>query len=307
MKWTTDDIPAQTGKIAIVTGASAGIGRATTTILASKGAEVVLAVRNAAKGEGVVEAIQSRLPDAKLRVMALDLSKLSSARSFSAEFLATFDRLDILVNNAGIYDGGDKTTAEGFALQMGVNHFGHFALTGLLLGRLLSTPQSRVVTVSSGAYRGGKIDLSRFHTVEAAKKGGYGNSKLANMLFALELQSKLAINNTNILSVSAGPGATKSDGAKQGIQSISNRFMRRAVDALTDVLMVSSEVGAMPIVRAATDPHAKGGDYFVPSGFMGMRGGPVGKEPKLSAEQEALLQGFWEKSAELTGIDYDVL
>lgn len=307
MNWTPNDIPSQTGKIAIVTGASAGIGRATTHILAEKGAQVILAVRNVIKGEGVADEIRAKHPNAKLQVMALDLSDLASIRSFAAEFLERFSSLDILINNAGIYDGGEKTTQDGFALQMGINHLGHFALTGLLLERLISTDQSRVVTVSSGAFRQGKLDLDRFHTVEAAQRGGYGNSKLANTLFSIELQRKLTLVNAKVISVSSGPGPTKSDGAKDGIDSISNRFLRLTADKLTDFLMGSAEMGAMPSVRAATDPQAKGGAFFKPSGFMGMRGYLIGTEAKLSAEQEALREELWARSAALTGVNYDLL
>ncbi|MEM7335719.1 MAG: SDR family NAD(P)-dependent oxidoreductase [Chloroflexota bacterium] len=259
MKWTTSDILSQTGKVVVITGASAGIGRATTKILASKGADIVLAVRNVTKGERVADAIRAQHPNAKLHVLALDLSSLNLVSAFSAEFQAKFDRLDVLINNAGIYDGGDKKTTEGFALQMGVNHLGHFALTGQLLEQLLDTQNSRVVTVGSGAYRSGKLDLNTFHSVAAASKGGYGNSKLANMLFTLELQRKLLDMNTNTISVAAGPGATKSDGAKDGIQKISNRYLR---------------------------------------------GNPVGQRLRLSAENEELMRGLWQKSAELTSVTY---
>lgn len=299
----------QTDKIAIVTGASAGIGWETTRILASKGAEVVMAVRNVTKGEAVANAIRAEHADAKLHVMALDLSKLGSVRSFAAEFLDSFERLDVLINNAGIYDNGKglKTTEDGFALMMGVNHLGHFALTRLLLERLLSTPHSRVVTVSSGVHRGGKIDLDNFHTVEAAKGGAYGNSKLANMLFMLELQRRLTLINANTISVGVSPGPTKTDGAQQGIQSISNRFIRGAANSFTDLIMLTSEEGALPVLRAATDPQVKGGEYYSPGGFMSMRGAPGVKTPAQSAKNPALAQGLWERSAELTAVSYDLL
>lgn len=306
MKWTTTNIPSQKNKITIITGANAGIGRETTRALSSRGAEIVMAVRNVAKGEKVAATIRSVQPDATLHVMELDLSKLDSVRSFAAEFLASFDQLDLLINNAGVYDNGKglKTTEDGFALLMGVNHLGHFALTGLLLERLLATPQSRVVTVTSGAHRGGKIDLDNFHTVAAAANGAYGDSKLANMLFTLELQRKLALINANTISIAAGTGATKSDAVQKGIQSISKRFVRSVADVVTDILMLSSAEGALPSLRAATDPQAKGGDYYGPGGFMGMRGYPTVTQPAKSADNDALAQGLWVRSVELTGVQY---
>lgn len=291
----------------VITGASAGIGRATTRILAEKGAEIVMAVRNVTKGEGVAEAMRVEQPDAKLHVMELDLSNLTSVRSFATKFLATFDSLDMLINNAGVYDGGEKMTNDGFALVMGVNHLGHFALTGLLLECLLSTPQSRIVTVTSGAHRRGKINLDTFHTIEAAKDGAYGNSKLANILFALELQRKLQRISTKTISLAAGPGATKSDAVQELIQSRSNRFVRGALDALTNIVMEPPAMGAMPLLRAATDPQAIGGAYFGPAGFMGMRGYSAMKEPAKSADNLALAQGLWVRSAELTDITYELL
>lgn len=306
MTWTSSDIPTQKGKIAVITGANAGIGRETTRILASKGVEVVMAVRNVTKGKNVADAIRTGQAAATLHVMELDLSKLASVHSFATAFLEKFNQLNILINNAGIYTSGKsaKTTEQGFARMMGINHLGHFALTGLLLERLLTTPQSRIVTVSSGAHRAGKIDLDNFHTVEAAQRGAYANSKLANMLFMLELQRKLVHINADTVSIAAGPGPTKTDGAQAGIQSIPNPFLRRVVDSLTDRLMESSDKGAMPSLRAATDSQAKGGDYFGLSGFMGMRGYPVAQKPAKSANDKGLAQDLWKRSATLTEIQY---
>jgi NAD(P)-dependent dehydrogenase (short-subunit alcohol dehydrogenase family) len=306
MKWSLSDIPRQTGKIAVITGASAGMGRETTRILAGKGTEVVMAVRNVTKGNKVADAIRAEQADAKIHVIELDLSKLASVHSFANEYIQRFNHLDLIINNAGFYGDSKspKTTEDGFAMMMGVNHLGHFALTGLLLDRLLSTPKSRIVTISSGAHRGGKVDLDSFHTIEAAKQGAYGNSKLANMLFTLELQRKLESINAEAISVSAGPGPTKTDGAKTGIQSIKNPVLRRVVNGLADVLMESSEGGAMPTLRAATDPRARGGDYFVPGGFMGMRGCPIAQKPEKVADNEALAKGLWTRSEELTKVVY---
>jgi NAD(P)-dependent dehydrogenase (short-subunit alcohol dehydrogenase family) len=309
MNWTPADIPSQKNRIAIVTGASAGIGAETARLLAQKGADVIMAVRNIEKGGTVADAIRSEHPDAKLHVMELDLSVIDSIRAFATAYLASYDQLDLLINNAGVYSNGKdaKTTADGFALVMGVNHLGHYALTGLVLDRLLSTPSSRVVTVSSGAHGGGKINLDTFHTVEAGERNAYGDSKLANILFTLELQRKFELINAMTISVAAGPGTTKSDAVQNLIQSQKNRFMRIAADTLTNIVMESPEMGAMPSLRAATDPQVKGGDYYAPGGFMGVRGYPKSKKPAKSTDNEALAQGLWDRSAELTGVDFALI
>lgn len=307
MTWTASDIPDQINKRFIITGANAGIGLATARALSSKGGEIIMAVRNVEKGEQAAADIRAEQPHANLHVMPLDLSKLDSVRSFTTSFLESFDSVDVLINNAGVYESGSKTTAEGYALMMGVNHLGHFALTGLLVERLLETPQSRIVTLSSGAYSSAELDLETFHTIEAAAKGAYGKSKLANMLFVLELQRRLSQIDTQTISVSVGPGPTKSGAVTSGIQSISNRLLRGAAHAVTNILMSPPESGSLPIVRAATDADAKGGDYFVPGGFRNLYGSPVASKPKLSALQERMALGLWERSVELTGVKYDQL
>ncbi|MEO0649480.1 MAG: oxidoreductase [Planctomycetota bacterium] len=307
MQWTTKSIPPQDNKVMIVTGANAGLGRATARALAAAGAEVVMAVRSVEKGEAAADELRAGPPGAKLHVMPLDLSRLESVRAFADAFASSFGRLDGLINNAGIYDGGSSTTEEGFALQMGVNHLGHFALTGLLLPRLLATPGSRVATLSSGLYRRSTLALDSFHAVEVAHKNGYGRSKLANMLFATELQQRLERVNAETISIAVGPGPTKSEGAREGIGSLSNRLVRGAVDLLTNHIMSSPEDGAKPSVRAVTDPEAKGGDYFVPGGFLNMWGAPLATAPRLTVEQTSLSRGLWDRSAELTGVSYGAL
>ena len=302
MSWSVSDIPDQTGKIALVTGANAGMGREVARVLAAKNAEVVLAVRNTSKGTEAAQAIMSEHPGAKLHAMALDLSDLSSVRTFAQRFNEMFDKLDILINNAGFYaaDSSDMSR-DGFALMMAINHLGHFALTSLLLDKVLATPNARVVTVSSSAYKGGSIDPDTFHTTEAARTKPYQNSKLANMLFMLELQRRFESLDTTALSVAAGPGPTKSDGAKLGIQSISNRALRGLAIGITDLLMNTVAQGALPVLRAATDANANGGDYFTPGGFNAMWGPPVANKPTKSANDPALAKTLWARSTELTG------
>ena len=196
-----------------------------------------------------------------------------------------------MINNAGFYaTKGSEKSQDGFALTVHV------------LDRLLAAPKSRVVTVSSGVHGSGKIDPETFHTVGAARKGAYANSKLANMLFMLELQREFERMGADAVSVAAGPGPTKSDGAQQAIQSISNGFLRRVVDVMTDVLMNPTAEGAWPVLRAATDPEAGGDAYFTPGGFMSMRGAPVAKALAKSTEDKELSAALWERSAALTGV-----
>lgn len=303
MSWSVSEILPQAGKVVVITGANAGIGYETARVQAQKGAEVVLAVRNVSKGEAAVEAVRSEHRGTKLHVLQLDLSDRASVRAFVVRYLASFDRLDTLINNAGFYAAKrSETSQDGLTLMMAVNHLGYFALTGLLMDRFIATPKSRVVTVSSGAHSSGKIKPDTFQTVEAARKGAYANSKLANMLFMLQLQRKFEREGTDAVSVAAGPGPMKSDGAQQAIQSISNGVLRRFVDAITGVLMMPTTEGAWPVLRAATDPAAAGGDYFTPGGFMSMRGAPMAKAPAKSANDKTLAAALWERSAAMTGV-----
>ncbi len=228
---------------------------------------------------------------------------MASVRAFADQYLASFDRLDTLINNAGFYaTKGSETSQDGFALMMAVNHQGHFALTGLLMDRFIATPKSRVVTVSSGAHGSGKIKPDTFQTVEAARKGAYANSKLAKMLFMLQLQRKFEREGTDAVSVAAGPGPTKSDGTQQAILSISNGVLRRFVDAITGVLMMPTTREPGPFFFAAMDPAAAGGDYFTPGGFVSMRGAPMAKAPAKSANDKTLAAALWERSAAITGV-----
>lgn len=298
--------PDQRGRTVVITGASAGLGAAMTSRFGRLGADVVLAVRNVAKGEKAAHRVRSTHPDASLRVMELDLADLASVRSFADAFTASHERLDVLVNNAGVYGNSTDATVDGFGMVMGVGHLGHFALTGLLLDRLLDTPESRVVTVSSSIHKKGAIDLDRFHTPEAGAKGSYPNVKLANMLFMAELQRRLPTG-TSTTSVAAGPPGTKTDGMATGIAAIPIPPLRWLADAVTNAIMLSPDQGIEPVVRAATDPTASGGEYYAPAGLMGMRGDPEATRPEGVAADADLARGLWERSVGLTGVAYDAL
>jgi NAD(P)-dependent dehydrogenase (short-subunit alcohol dehydrogenase family) len=296
-QWIDENIPAQNRKLYLVTGANSGLGYEVSRGLARKGATVVMACRDIKKGEEAAGVILEENPDADLRVMALDLADLASVRSFAGEFRAAYKRLDALVNNAGVMAVPYGKTADGFELHFGVNHLGHFALTGLLLDRLRSTPGSRVVTVSSyghwfGWVRFGDLNGEKFFYTWLA----YAQSKLANVLFAYELQRRLAATGGNPISLAAHPGY-----AATNLQRHSPLW-----SFLNPIFAQSQGMGALPILYAVTSPVIKGGEYASPDGFLGQRGYPyVGFSNPLSHNQ-ALARRLWDVSEELTGVKYDI-
>ena len=231
--WKATNIPNLTGKTVLVTGANNGLGKASTQLMAAKGAQVVMAVRTVSKGEEAADDIRKEMPNAQLNVIALDLTDLASVRAFAADFTANHDCLDILMNNAGVMATPQMTTQDGFELQFGTNHLGHYALTGLLIDTLLATPNSRIVNVSSGAADAGKI---RFDDLMFTDKYGrfeaYGQSKLANLLFTVELQKRLAASGSSTLAVAAHPGVANSNLVSSmrvpvpGITTLANFLMR---------------------------------------------------------------------------------
>jgi NAD(P)-dependent dehydrogenase (short-subunit alcohol dehydrogenase family) len=294
-RWTAEDIPNLTGRLAIVTGANSGIGYETTKALAEKGATVVMACRNRQKADAAAAQIRETGPLGAVQVMSLDLADLDSVRTFAAAFRAEYDRLDLLINNAGIMVPPYGKTAQGFEMQFGVNHLGHFALTALLLNPLLHTPQSRVVTVSSGAHRFGRINFDDLNSEQGySPNAAYGQSKLANLLFTYELQRKLAASGSGTLATAAHPGWTDTNLQRHtGLARFLNRFF--AQDA---------QMGALPTLMAATDPGASGGEYYGPGGFMGMRGYPERVQSSDRSHDEQVAAKLWEVSEELTGVRY---
>ena len=298
-KWTSERIGDQHGKVVIVTGANSGIGFEAARELARKGATVVLACRSAERGEGAVKRIEDELPEASVAFQPLDLSDLDQVRSFAQAFLAAHDRLDLLINNAGVMMPPLSRTKQGFELQFGVNHLGHFALTGLLLERLVATPNARVVNVSSQAHRQGKMvfDDLNWRTRSYSKSGAYGQSKLANLLFTFELQRRLDALDADVLVTAAHPGWTGTN-----LQQHVKLF-----EALNGLFAMPQPQGALPTLRAATDPDAKGGDYFGPHGFMEMRGYPERVGTTRAAKDVGDAARLWDASVELTGVSYEAL
>ncbi len=295
--WTFDDIPDQAGRTVIVTGANSGIGFEAARALVRKGASVTLACRNPEKGRAAVDRILEEAANGDASLELLDLSDLENVSSFAERFRQQHQRLDLLILNAGVMVPPESQTRQGFELQFGVNHLGHFALTGRLLPLLTATPESRVVVVSSTAASMGKMDFEDLHFTERGYKPwpAYGQSKLANQLFALELQRRLEATGAPTLVTAAHPGWTVTDLQRtSGMASFLNPFFG-----------MKPEQGALPTLRAATDPTSRGGTYYGPHGLMQMRGYPVVVEMVKQAQSPADAARLWEISEELTGVSYD--
>ncbi|MDV3125645.1 SDR family NAD(P)-dependent oxidoreductase [Mycobacterium sp. 21AC1] len=297
-KWTTANIPDQTDRTAVVTGANTGLGLETAKALAAKGAHVVLAVRNLDKGAAATEWITRAVPDAKLELQRLDLGSLASVREAAEELRTRHDRIDLLINNAGVMYPPKETTADGFELQFGTNHLGHFALTGLLLDHLLAAPGSRVVTVSSIGHRvNAAIHFDDLQwELGYSRVGAYGQSKLANLMFTYELQRRLTGERTTALA--AHPGGSDTELLRH-----LPRVLQRAVPAMRP-LFQDAAAGALPTLRAATDPGALGGQYFGPDGPGGLRGYPKVVPSSDQSHDAALQRRLWAVSEELTGVRF---
>ena len=296
MAWTFNDIPDQTGRTAIVTGANTGIGRETARMLALKGARVVLACRNIDKGAAAVRDILAERPSGGARVEALDLSDLESVAAFAEAIARRHERLDLLINNAGVMVPPLSRTKQQFELQFGTNHLGHFALTARLLPLIRRTPASRIVVVSSGAQNFGRIDFDDLNWERRPYRAwlAYSQSKLANTLFALELHRRLAATGDDVRATAAHPGWTGTD------------LQRTAglVRFFNPMFAMSPADGAMPTLRAATDPAAEGATYWGPSRFFEMNGPPAPARLPARARDAAVAARLWEVSEQLTGVSF---
>jgi len=299
--WNTDQISSQKGKLIIVTGGGSGIGLEAAKALAAKGAEVILAVRTIEKGERAAAAIREVSPDANVSVMHLDLGDLGLVKQFSDQFKSRCNRLDILINNAGVMVPPYKKTKDGYELQFGTNHLGHFALTGLLMPLLLATPDSRIVTVSSIAARGGRIN---FENLDGSKRYNpmtfYRQSKFANLLFAVELQHRLGRNGSKTLSIACHPGISSTNLVSRGSGRKTGWLLKKAMD----LVLQSAEMGALPTLFAATNPDLRGGEFIGPDGRGNHRGYPIitGEESKIFKQDIATR--LWEFSEKATGVKF---
>ena len=299
-------MPGLAGRVAIVTGANSGIGLPTALELARHGAAVTLAVRDTARGDVARSRILAASPDASVEVQRLDLADLASVRAFADLWSQAHpEGLDLLINNAGVMAIPRRTTADGFEMQFGTNHLGHFALTGLLLPALVARPRSRVVSVSSGAHRMGSMnfdDLMGEHKYRAW--GAYGQSKLSNLLFVAELQRRLDLNAVPTLAMAAHPGFAATNLQAVGPQMSGRTWLKAPMDLATRILGQSAEMGALPTLFAATAPGLPGNTYVGPDGFLEQRGHPRIVDRSSAAKNAADARRLWLVSEELTGVHY---
>ena len=297
--WTESDIPDQTGRIALVTGANTGIGFEAARALAQHGARVLLACRSADRAAVALERIRAAAPSCDAEVVSLDLASLASVRAAATSVAGLTERLDLLVNNAGVMALPKRTTADGFEMQFGTNHLGHFALTGLLLDLLVATEGSRVVSVSSQAHRMGKINFEDL----AAERGyrrwpRYGMSKVANLLFTYELDRRFRRAKVSTVAVAAHPGGSNTELARDA------GTLMKLTEPLGRLTMQSAAMGALPTLRAATDITVQGGEYYGPDGFGQMRGHPELVDSSKYSKQTDVAGRLWTESERLTGVSY---
>jgi NAD(P)-dependent dehydrogenase (short-subunit alcohol dehydrogenase family) len=296
-KWRASDIPDQHGRTAVITGANSGIGLEAARYLAGRGARVVLACRDEGKAGAAAEAIAAEVPGAEAETVALDLSSLESVRSGAAEIRSRYPRLDLLVNNAGVMMPPLGRTTDGFELQFGTNHLGHFALTGLVLPSLLDVPGSRVVTVSSNGHKVGRIHFDDLNWEQGYRRmGAYAQSKLANLLFTYELQSRLAAAAAPTIAVAAHPG-TSDTALVRHLPAFAQVGSRLAPNQ-------GAAMGSLPTLRAATDLAVAGGDYYGPAGFGQFAGPPRLVRSSSRSHDEAVQRRLWAVSEELTGVTF---
>jgi NAD(P)-dependent dehydrogenase (short-subunit alcohol dehydrogenase family) len=297
--WTEADVPGQAGRTAVVTGANSGLGFEAARVLAQRGAAVVLACRDLAKAKDAVEQISAAAPGARLSTVRLNLGSLTSIREAAEELRAGHDRLDLLINNAGLMMTPRGRTEDGFELQFGTNHLGHFALTGLLLDRMLTVPRSRVVTVSSSGHRMGRIDFGDLQSERRySRTGAYGQSKLANLLFTYELQDRLARAGAATEALAAHPGTARTS---------LTRYLPGWMQAGAALIpFQGSAMGAVPILRAATDPDARGGEYYGPAGLGENRGPAKRVRSNARSHDTGVARRLWDESVRLTGVSYPV-
>ena len=307
--WKADDLPDLTGRTFVVTGANSGLGYEATRALARKGARVVMACRDPARAQAALDEIRAQVPDSGVEAMQLDLADLASVRRFAEAFLSRHDTLHGLCNNAGVMALPFRKTADGFEMQFGTNHLGHFALTGLLLEALLHTPGARVVNQSSTAHKVGRLDFDDLHWERRrySKWRAYGQSKLSNLLFTYELQRRLEARRAQVIAAACHPGyaATNLQGA--GPRMLGSRLRERGMQLANRIFSQSAEMGALPLIYAATAPQLQGGEYIGPDGFAESRGYPKQVRSSPRSYDTGAAARLWAASEKLTGVRYEPL
>src|SRR5216684_8327841 len=298
-KWTSGDVPGQQGRLAVVTGANTGLGFEAARVLAARGASLVLAVPDTEKGKRAAARIAVTAPGADVMVQPLDLTCLDSVRAAAGELRARHPGIDLLINNAGVMFPPRQATGDGFELLFGTNHLGHFALTGLLLEQMVPVPGSRVVTVSSLAHRiGARINFDDLQSERSYRRvAAYAQSKLANLMFTYELQRRLSGAGTTI-AAAAHPGLAATELARYTPAIVAFFYLR--------VMTQKAAMGALPTLRAATDPGVLGGQYYGPGRFFGARGYPKLAHSSRQSHDTAIQRRLWTVSEKLTGVTFPV-
>lgn len=300
--WTKHDIPNLNGKVFIVTGANSGLGYACCLALAEKDATIIMACRNLERSRASLDAIERSVSSAKLELLELDLASLNSIQTFARTFKSKYERLDVLINNGGPVGSAQGVTEDGFETHFGVNHLGHFALTGLLLDVLLNTPSSRIVTVGSRMHTTGSIEWDDLMSERSYDRWtAYRQSKLANMLFAFELNRKLQAKGASTIAVAAHPGLAKTGWADNNLDG----FMRLLGKIMSRISYQSASMGALPLLYAAADANVRPGGYYGPE--HDTKGYPVEVQAGEVAYNELNAKRLWELSENLTGVAYRAL
>ena len=301
-QWTEGEVPDQSGRTAVITGGNSGIGFEAARVLAGRGARLILGCRDQGKAHDAVTRIRAAAPGANVRVVPLDLASLESVRVAAGQIRSACEGIDLLINNAGVMMPPYGRTADGFELQFGINHLGHFALTGLLIDRLAALPGARVVTVSSNGHRDGRINFDDLQSERGYRRvAGYGQSKLANLMFTYELQRRLDSAGSPAIAVAAHPGLTRTDLA---------RYLSRVMTAFYVLverpLAQRAAIGALGTLRAATDPAVHGGEYYGPVRWRGERGYPERISSSERSHDEGAQRRLWQESERLTGVRYAI-
>jgi NAD(P)-dependent dehydrogenase (short-subunit alcohol dehydrogenase family) len=300
-RWTEADVPDQSGRTAVITGGNSGIGFEAARVLAQRGARLFLGCRDQGRAQGAVVRIRAAAPGAEVRAVPLDLASLDSVRAAAARIRSACEGIDLLINNAGVMMPPYGRTADGFETQFGINHLGHFALTGLLLDRLAG-PSPRVVTVSSNNHADGLINFDDLQSERGYRRmAGYAQSKLANLMFTYELQRRLAAAGSPVIAVAAHPGLTRT-----GLARYLSRVMTVSYVLIERPLAQSAAMGALGTLRAATDPAVRGGEYYGPTRWRGERGCPGLISSSERSHDEGSQRRLWRESERLTGVRYAV-
>jgi len=308
MSWNVDQIGDLAGQTIIVTGANSGLGYETTKVLAGKGAKVIMACRNSNKAGVAADEIRKAVPSGNLEIRQLDLADLNSVKAFADQMRPDYPHIDILINNAGLMALPESRTAQGFEMQVGTNHLGHFALTAQLFDLVEAAQKGRIVTVASQAHRPGKIDLDdlNWNSHSYQRWLAYAQAKLANLMFAIELGRRLSASNRVTISAAAHPGYASTELQAKGAKIEGASFKEQMMELGNRIFAHSAYDGALPSLLAATDPSVQNGDYFGPKGFLEMQGAPIKVKGKKLAYDEQIADGLWDLSEELTGVKFAV-